>query len=137
MSYAIGGALQAAVYQHLSSDPALTALVGDAIYDALPTGTMPDLYVMIGEEDMRDRSDVSGHGALHFLRVSVVTEVAGFASAKAAAAVIADRLSDAELTLERGRLVGLWFERASARRIGTAARMRRIDLRFRARVEDN
>ena len=58
------------------------------------------------------------------------------AFAKAVAAAISDTLVDADLTLSRGRLVGLWFERATARRSGTAGSARRIDLRFRARVED-
>jgi len=38
MTYAISDALQQAVYQTLIADPAVTALVGSDIYDALPTG---------------------------------------------------------------------------------------------------
>ena len=38
------------------------------------------------------------------------------------------------LTLGRGRLVGIWFRRADARRREQGT-MRRIDLSFRARVE--
>ena len=45
MSYAVSGALQAAVFAALSGDAALAALVGSAIYDAVPAGTVPDLYV--------------------------------------------------------------------------------------------
>ena len=136
MSYGEGDALQAAVYQKLSSDPEIQSLVGSAVYDALPSGTIPQTYIALGEEDVRDRSDVTGHGAIHRFRVSVVTEASGYAGAKAAAAAISDTLVDADLTLSRGRLVGLWFERATARRSGTAGSARRIDLRFRARVED-
>ena len=51
---------------------------------------------------------------------------------------IAVRISDAlvgvNLALARGRLVGLWFLRAQAQRLGQGA-VRRIDLRFKARVE--
>jgi len=36
MSYGVSSALQAAVYQALISDADLAALVGTAIYDALP-----------------------------------------------------------------------------------------------------
>jgi hypothetical protein len=50
---------------------------------------------------------------------------------------VCDALEGAALTLDRGRLVGLWFERASARRTGTGGAIRQIDLRFRARVEDD
>lgn len=137
MSYGNGEALQTAVYQHLQADAAIAALVGPAVYDALPVGSKPETYVTLGEEDVRDRSDVTASGAVHRFRVSVVTEASGYAGAKAVAAAISDALVDADLTLSRGRLVSLSFERASARRSGKAGRARRIDLRFRAHVEDN
>ena len=137
MSYVLGEALQAAVYQRLLGDPDLEALVGTAIYDAVPAGPLPGLYVTLGAEEVQDRSDVSGSGALHRFRVSVVTDTDSFGRAKLVAAAISDVLSDASLPLSRGRLVGLWFERAVARRSGKADRARRIDLRFRARLEDS
>ena len=137
MSYGMAAALQSAVYQHLLTNSGVSALVGAAIYDALPSGELPQTYVSLGPENVRDRSDSSGDGALHRFTVSVVTEIAGFGAAKAVAAAIGDALSDADLSLSRGRLVGLWFERAAAKRTGKAGRIRRIDLRFRARVEDN
>jgi len=137
MSFGMAGALQAAVYQRLVSDPGVSALVGGAIYDALPVGELPATYVSLGQETVRDNSDTTGVAADHRFTVSVVTEGAGFAGAKAVAAAIADALSNADLTLDRGHLVGLWFLRATARRAGKAGRVRRIDLRFRAHVEDN
>ncbi|MBU0642514.1 MAG: DUF3168 domain-containing protein, partial [Alphaproteobacteria bacterium] len=42
----------------------------------------------------------------------------------------------ADLTLSRGSLVGLYFVSAKARRVQDSD-VRRIDLKFRARVEDN
>lgn len=137
MSYAMSEALQSAVYQRLQADAGVSALVGSAIFDAVPAGDKPDLYVSLGPEEVRDRSDGTGNGAIHRFLVSVVTENAGFGSAKAVAAAISGALTDADLALSRGRVVGLWFERATARRAGKAGRIRRIDLRFRARVEDN
>ncbi len=137
MSYGMAAALQSAVYQHLQGDAGVSGLVGTAIYDALPPGGLPQTYVSLGPEDVRDRSDSTGDGALHRFTVSVVTESAGFGAAKSVAAAICDALVDADLSLSRGRLVGLWFERAVAKRTGKAGRIRRIDLRFRARVEDN
>ncbi len=136
MSYGMAAALQAAVYQQLLADTDVSALVGAAIYDALPAGDLPATYVSLGPENVLDRSDKTGSGALHRFTVSVVTETAGFGAAKAVAAAITDALVGVDLTLSRGQLVGLWFERASARRTGKAGRIRRIDLRFRARVED-
>ena len=135
MSYAIGAALQAAVYQRLASDAALGALVGGAIYDSIPPGTATGNYVSLGPEDVRDASDQVGRGALHEFTVSVVTDQAGFQSAKSVAAAVSDALSDADLVLARGRLVGLWFLSARARRVEKAD-IRRIDVTFRARVEE-
>ncbi len=134
MSYASAAALQAAVYQRLMADSAVDALVGSAIYDAVPPGPLPGLYLSLGPEDARDRSDQTGAGAEHEFSVSVVSDAAGFQTAKALAAAVSDALVGAELILARGRLVDLWFLRARARRVG-AADQRRIDLWFRARVD--
>lgn len=136
MSYAVSGALQAAVFAALSGNAALGALVGSAIYDAVPAGTVPDLYVRLGTETVREASDGSGAGAVHLLTVSVITTNPGFASAKAVATAVSDALHDADMTLTRGTLVSMQFERATARRID-AASARQIDLRFRARVSDD
>ena len=134
MSYAVAGALQAAVYQHLRADAVLAALVGAAVYDAMPPGVLAGTYVSLGPEDVADASDKTGEGAVHDFVISVITDEAGFATAKAAAAAVSDALVGADLVLSRGRLVGLWFLRAQARRVQKAD-MRRIDLVFRARVE--
>ncbi len=135
MSYAVSASLQAAVYAALQADSALNALVGDDIFDALPLGALPAIYVSLGPETVREAADGDGGGAWHDFIVSVVTDNAGFQGAKDAAGAISDVLDGAALTLSRGRLVGLWFRKARAdRRSGGA---RRIDLTFRARVEDN
>lgn len=136
MSYAISAALQAAVFQTLSNDADVTALVGTAIYDALPGGTLPALYIVLGTEEVRDASDKTGRGALHDFTVSVVTEAAGFSSAKLVAAAVSDALIDAPLVLTRGALVSLHFTKAKAARVGTGD-MRQINLIFRARVADD
>ncbi|KUF11936.1 DUF3168 domain-containing protein [Pseudoponticoccus marisrubri] len=135
MTYALSGPLQAAVYARLSGDAALDALVGDHVYDALPAGPLPALYVALGPERVRDASDGSDGGALHDFIVSVVTGSAGFQGAKQAAAAISDALCGAEMTLSRGQVVGLWFLKAKAAR--ETGGLRRIDLTFRARVEDS
>lgn len=136
MTYALSGPLQEAIYQHLVADAAISAAVGAHVYDAVPPGELPATYVTLGPEDVRDRSDGSAAGAEHRIEISVVTDAAGFCDAKLLAGHVADALENADLTLNRGRLVGIWFERASARRTGKAGRIRRIDLKFRARVED-
>ncbi|MEB8388628.1 DUF3168 domain-containing protein [Rhodobacteraceae bacterium KMM 6894] len=135
MSYAASEALQAAIYQQLSADAGLAALVGIAIYDALPSGTVPPLYVTLGPEDVRDRSDATAGGAWHKFTVSVISEAAGFSSAKLAAAAVSGALVGADLTLSTGHLVALNFDKARARR-ESGGQLRRIDLTFRARIDD-
>ncbi|WHZ36941.1 DUF3168 domain-containing protein [Sagittula sp. MA-2] len=135
MTYALAGALQAAVYAQLQSYAPLTAIVGDAVHDKMPSGALPPIYVAFGPERVEEAGDQTGAGAWHQFEVSVVTENAGFLSAKEAAAAVSDALHDADLTLGRGRLVGLWFHKARASLAGEGRR--RIDLTFRARVEDN
>ncbi|WP_424940212.1 DUF3168 domain-containing protein [Aliiroseovarius sp. S253] len=136
MSYGVSAALQQAIYQHLAADTDLSNLVAGAIYDAVPAGIITGTYVSLGPEDVRERSDMTGQGALHEVTISVVTDAAGFQAAKEVAAAVSDALVDASLSLARGSLVYLNFHRARARRVEDAD-VRRIDLIFRARVEDN
>lgn len=135
MSYAVSAALQAAVYQTLSSDVTISGLVGTDIFDAMPPGKVPPLYVAIGPEKARDASDGTGHGAWLEFSTSVVSDAAGFAAAKTLAGAICDALVDAPLSLDRGRLISLRFRRAKAARFGSDG-ARRIDLTFLARVAD-
>ncbi|MEM6576990.1 MAG: DUF3168 domain-containing protein [Pseudomonadota bacterium] len=135
MSYGTAAALQQSVYQRLVADPVLATLVDGAIYDTLPQGSLPPIYITLGPEDVRVRSDRTSGGAWHRFTVSVVTETAGFHAAKTVAAAVSDALVDAPLALSRGTMSGLHFFRARAQREGAGA-LRRIDLIFRARVDD-
>lgn len=136
MSFAGSGPLQAAVYDALRGSAALVAVVGTAIYDAVPGGALPAIHVRLGGETATDASDNAGAGALHRFTVSVVSTQPGFAAPKAAGAAISDALHGADLSLSRGRLVSLRFERARVRRTDGGA-TRQIDLRFAARVQDD
>ncbi|MFT3689371.1 DUF3168 domain-containing protein [Paenirhodobacter sp.] len=135
MSYGVTAALQTAVYQALAADPVISRLVGAAVYDAVPPGTLAGTYVSLGPEDVQDASDKTAGGARHDFVVSVVTSEAGFSQAKEVAAAVSDVLCGADLGLSRGRLVGIWFLKAQARRV-EKVNQRRIDITFRARVED-
>ena len=135
MSYAVGQALQGAIYQALLADAALAGIVGAAVYDTVPLGIVPEIYVTLGQEDVRDASDKTGHGSEHRFEVSVVGALPAFGQVKAAAAAVCDALVDQPLTLARGRLVSLTFRSARARHIERSDG-RRIDLVFRARTED-
>lgn len=134
MSYGMSAALQAAVYAALSGDVAVASLSGGAVYDALPPGPVPPLFVSLGPERARDASDKTGAGAVHDFAITVVSEAAGFASAKALAAAVSDAVIGADLVLGRGRLVRLGFLRAQARRTNGG---REIELWFRARVDED
>lgn len=136
MSYAMASALQAAVFARLESDATLVGLVGSAVFDVAPPGGLPGLYVTLGPEEVRDLSDADQHGASHEFIISVVSDADGFLTAKTVAAAVSDALVDAPLVLSRGRLISLLFLRARARRVAKGSQ-RQIDLRFRARVEDN
>lgn len=135
MTYALASHLQTALYTALTSHVPLTDIIGDRIYDAPPAGPRPDLYVALGPEQVRDRSDKTGDGAVHDLTISVVSDLSGFTRAKDVAAIISDLLHGADLPLTRGALVYLNFTRARAIRVRNGA-SRRIDMTFRARVSD-
>lgn len=127
MSYATAAALQAAIYARLSG------LLDVPVLDAAPDGA-EGTWVLIGPEDVRDRSDMTGAGAEHRVTLSVVSDAAGFQAAKIVAGAICDALVP-PMEMTRGRIAGLWFHRAVARRLD-AGRTRRIDLTFYVRVDD-
>lgn len=135
MSYAVSEALQVAVFTALTGDAGVTALVGSDIYDAVPSGVLPGLYIALGEEKVRDFSSKTGAGALHDLSVDVHSDVAGFQASKALAAAVCDALIDANLTLSRGVLTSLQFKFARAHK-GASPDQRVINLTFRAMVSD-
>lgn len=131
MSYGAAAALQAAIYARLIG---WADLAGIAVVDAMPAGSAPETFVLMGPELVADQSDKTGHGAEHRLEISVISTAAGFLAAKTVAAAVSAALVDAPLVLAAGRLVGLSFQRAVARRLEQGA-VRRIDLTFRARIE--
>lgn len=133
MSYAITAALQSAVYGALVGDTVLDGLVNGAIHDALPPGPVPPVYVSLGPERVRDRSDKTTGAARHDFSVTVISEQSGFQVAKEVAARVSDILDGADLTLSRGRLSRLLFTRARARRTSQG---REIEIWFRAFVDD-
>lgn len=134
MSLASTAALQTAVYTALTGDMQVTALTGGAIFDALPPGPVPALYVSLGPERVSDASDVVGDGAVHDFPITVISDGAGFHAAKEVAAAISDALTGADLVLSRGSLTALNFLRSRARRVGDT---REIEIWFRAFVDSS
>ena len=131
MSYRAAAALQTAVFQRLTG---YAGLAGVSVVEALPPGTGTGSFVLLGPETASDQSDKTGPGAEHVFQVSVISDATGFLAAKAIATAVSDALVGAALTLTTGRLVGLFFVRAIARRLKEGEN-RRIDLIFRARVD--
>lgn len=139
MSYHLAASLQEAVYARLREDAGLSALVGDAVFDAVPVALPSGLHIALGPEDVRDASDATGRAARHDFVVSVVAGRdgdAGFGAAKQAAGAVCAALETADLVTDAGRVAGLWFLRARARRSENGAG-RRVDLTFRALVDHN
>lgn len=133
MSYGMTAALQTAIYGVLSADAGLSAVVGAHVYDALPAGPLPPLYVTVGPEKVRDRSDISAGGAQHEFSVTVTSSAGGYHQAKEAAVAASDALLGTPLALSRGRVARVRFHRAKAARSGAD---RRIEIWFRARLDE-
>jgi hypothetical protein len=131
MSYHAAAVLQSALYGVLSSAPALS---GVSILDAMPPGTAPSTFVLIGPEVAIDQSDGSGPGAEHRFVISVISDATGFLSVKTIAAAVSQSVLDGSMTLASGNLVSVNFLKAVAQRL-EQGNTRRIDMTFRARVE--
>jgi hypothetical protein len=131
MSYSVSAALQAAIFTALDGVPDLAGRV----FDAPPGGTLPDPYVLIGGEEVLDRSDALARGALHRALISVHSSAAGFQAAKDMAALVNDAVLALSGPLSRGRVIGARFHKAKATRTNSG-QDRKIELRFDLRVED-
>lgn len=134
MSYAHAVALQTALFGALSGDALLATLVPGGIHDAPPPGTPQGTYVILGNEEVIDRSDSTGPGAEHRVLISVLSNASGFSTAKAAAERIGAILSAPPPVLTQGRIVAIWFHTVNARK-DDAGDVRRVDLRFRVRID--
>ncbi|MGS4944233.1 DUF3168 domain-containing protein [Meridianimarinicoccus sp. RP-17] len=132
MTYALAAPLQAAVHERLTGDP---ALAGVPVFDSTPGETVASVHVVLGSEDVRDRSDKTGRAAQHRFVLTVAGDGGGFHALKQTAAAVEAALG-AGLTLARGRVAFLRFERAVARRDRDGTR-RRVEMTFRALLDDN
>lgn len=132
MTYALAAPLQAAVFARLAGEP---ALAGVPVFDAAPEGAVASVYVVLGAEDVHDRSDKTGRAAQHRFVLTVAGDGGGFHVLKETAAAVEAALGDV-LALSRGRVAMMRFERAVAKRDRDGTR-RRVEMTFRALVDDN
>ncbi|MGF1503110.1 MAG: DUF3168 domain-containing protein, partial [Paracoccaceae bacterium] len=114
MSYAAAAALQRALFERLTDDAVPEALVGVPIVDMPAEGALPETYVALGPEQVRDASTKTSRGAEHRVSVTVTSAGGGFQKAKRIAGAVCDHLETALPLLDTGRLCNLDFLRAQA-----------------------
>ncbi|MEM8756035.1 MAG: DUF3168 domain-containing protein [Pseudomonadota bacterium] len=137
MTMSLSAPLQLALYERLTTAPALASLQG-RVYDDAPhrnRETSTDPYVTIGEESVRPWNTATDFGAIHDAVVSVHAPRRGFLDVKALAATIAEVIVTDPPAPERGRIVCHEFVAARTRREEQGA-LRRIDVTFRFVIED-
>lgn len=111
-----GWALQQSIYEALTDDAALLALLGGPrIYDDVPqSADFP--YLTIGQSLVRDWSTGSEEGDEHTLTVHVWSRESGRKQTHAIIGLLREALHDRPLTLDGHRLVNLRHEFSDARR---------------------
>lgn len=129
--------LQRALFIHLRTDPALTAVLGGPkVYDAPPhaqSGEAPPPYITFGDEAVTAWDTKTEEGAAHDLTFTIWSAARGFAEIKAIQTALADALATAP-TLDEGRIADLRFVSSVTSR-EQRTRLRRADCVFRALVE--
>lgn len=135
MSYQASAELQRAVFAVLSGNAAVQTVIGDAIFDAPPEGTVPEIYALIGEERTLDRSSKTGQAALHDFVIVLRGTGSGFLRIKDAAEAVCDALVGARPVLNRGICCNITYRSGRARRLRAKAG-REITLTFRAFIDE-
>ena len=127
-------ALQQAIFASLTSDDALTELLGGArVYDDVPErAEFP--YVTFAPMSERDWSTGTESGSEHALVLHVWSRGAGRKQALAIMAAVRDRLHEAALSVTGYRLVNLRHESSDVRRDGDGQTFHGV-VRFRAVTE--
>ena len=127
-------ALRAAVHAALSSDAALSAVLGSAkIYDEVPrNAAFP--YVTLGEARLTDASGDDAPTQEHQLTLHAWSRQGGHREAHVIAGTLLQALDDAPLTVAGHRLVNLRFAIADIRRESDGRTYHAV-VRFRAVTE--
>ncbi len=99
------------------------------VWDAPPAGARPEMWVHVGEEEVRASDDASASGAEHMIKLWIESVPGSYAAAKGVARAILVAL---EAPLGVPGLVSVEFRRSRARQVGGR---RRIEMIFRARMD--
>jgi hypothetical protein len=127
-------ALQKAIFERLSGDAALTALLGpDGVTDRLLARARLPL-VAIRAIDSTDRSTGTDMDEEHAVVLEVWSDAAGHLETQAIAAAVKVALHDADLTLDGHHLVSL-LHRTTRLSRDSKTRFHRAEMRFRAVTE--
>lgn len=127
-------ALQKAIYDRLSGDAALTALIGgNAVTDRRLAEPAAPLVVIAGI-DSTDHSTATEPGEEHIVTLDIWSDASGHRQAQAIAAAVRAALHDAALTLAGHRLVLLFHRDTRLSRDGKS-RFHRAEMQFRAVTE--
>jgi hypothetical protein len=94
-----GNAIQQAIYDALSADAGVTALLGAGkIFDSVPQGTAYP-YVTIGDDNFDDAGSHSSPGVSAKVVIDTWTQYSGRKQAKAIQDAIYDRLHEGDLAV--------------------------------------
>jgi hypothetical protein len=127
-------ALRAAIHDALTSDGALTAILGEAsVYDEPPRmASFP--YVTLGEARISNIDTDDAPSQEHQLTLHAWSRQGGHREAHLIAGALLQALDDAPLTLDAHRLVNLRFSLADVRREADGRTYHAL-VRFRAVTE--
>jgi len=126
--------LQQAVYDAITADAGLIALVGaPRVYDDVPQGA-PFPYLTLGQSTSRDWSTGSDSGEEHTLTIHVWSRAAGRKQVHEIMSALRTALHERSLALAGHRLVLLRHDLSEARRDTTANAYHGL-IRFRALTE--
>lgn len=127
-------ALQKAIYERLSGDTALAALLGgNAVTDRRLDASAAPLVVIAGIIST-DHSTATEPGEEHIVMLDIWSDAAGHRQAQAIAAAVRSALHDATLVLSGHRLVLLFHRETRLSRDGKS-RFHRAEMQFRAVTE--
>lgn len=135
MSYKFQDSLQSQIYTTLINDSEILATTNGAIFDAAPSdGDLPEVYIRIGNEYVRDRSSATHQQTEIQFEISVFSKNQGFIKAKILSSQISALMKLDNLHLEHGHLVGVWFQNAQTYRL-EKGNLRQIKLWFKAYID--
>lgn len=126
--------LQKAIFERLTSDTALTGLLGSGkVYDRVPRRPSYP-YVTIGRIATRDWSTATETGSEHTIRIDAWSQAHGERETHLVLAAIVERLHDQPLTLPGHRLINIRHENHDAFKL-TDGKTYQGAARFRAVTE--